>query len=98
MRLSEEDVRHVAQLARLKLSQDEIDAMRQDLSKILDHVDALSALDTSGVEATTQVANQAAILRPDIAVDAQVIESALKGAPRAVDSAFAVPAFVEDKS
>jgi len=49
-RISPEDVRHVARLARLALSDDELERMRAEMSAILDYMDKLRSLDTKGVE------------------------------------------------
>ena len=52
MALSESDVRHVALLARLALSDEEIEGFRTDLNSILDHIDEIQRLDLEGVEPT----------------------------------------------
>ena len=55
MKLTEKDVRHVAELANLALSDDEIARMTHDLDGILTHIDKLNELDTSNVEPMAQV-------------------------------------------
>ena len=66
--ITEQDIRRVAELANLALSEDEIARMAKDLSGILTHVDKLNELDTSGVEPMAQVlfdAEETATLRED---------------------------------
>ncbi len=69
MNLTEKDVRYVADLANLRLSDDEVPRMSQDLGHILTHIEQLNALDTSQVEPMAQVlfdADETATLREDI--------------------------------
>lgn len=87
---------HVARLARLELAQDEIERLASDLAKILDHVAQLSELSTEGVPETAHVAAERAPLRDDQRAPGLEAGQALAEAPRRVDGAFAVPAFVED--
>jgi aspartyl-tRNA(Asn)/glutamyl-tRNA(Gln) amidotransferase subunit C len=65
MALTENEVRHIARLARLALSEDELEKYRGQLSAILDYVAQLSDLDTSGIEPTSSVLPPGASLRPD---------------------------------
>jgi aspartyl-tRNA(Asn)/glutamyl-tRNA(Gln) amidotransferase subunit C len=68
VKISEQEVRRVADLANLALREDEIARMTQDLDGILSHMDKLNELDTSNVEAMAQVsfhADEAATLRDD---------------------------------
>ncbi len=68
MKLTEQEVRHVAELADLALSDDEIARMARDLDGILTHIDKLNELDTTGVEPMAQVlydAGETATLRED---------------------------------
>ncbi len=69
MNLSEKEVRYVADLANLRLSDDEVLAMSHNLGQILTHIEQLNALDTSNVEPMAQVlfdADETATLREDI--------------------------------
>ncbi len=68
MRISEADIRRVAELANLALTEDEVARMAQDMDGILQHIDKLSELDTTGVEPMAQVlfdAEETATLRED---------------------------------
>lgn len=98
MKITEKEVRYVADLANLRLTADETARMVHDLDEILTHIDKMSALDTTGVEPMAQVlfdAEDTATLRPDVehtplGQDAAVANSALKGA-----GFFKVPKVIE---
>ena len=96
MAITRENVLHVAKLARLELSDQEIDRMQRDLDGILEYVNQLSELDTSDVPATTQVAVVAAPFRSDTPQQSLPHELALGQAPRSSSEGFAVPAFVDE--
>lgn len=96
MAITRDNVLHVAKLARLELSNDEIDKMQRDLAGILEYVNQLSELDTTGVEATTQVAVVAAPFRKDEPHMSLPHDLALSQAPRSSSDGFAVPAFVDE--
>jgi len=66
------DVRHLAQLSNLQLSDDEITSLQTDLANILDYIDQLNEIDTSGVEPTYQVTGLENVWRDD-AVDASTV-------------------------
>ena len=96
MAITRDNVLHVAKLARLELSENEIDRMQADLSGILDYINQLSELDTSNVAATTQVAVAAAPFRADEPRPSLPHDLALGQAPRSSSDGFAVPAFVDE--
>ena len=89
--IDREQVLHVAKLARLRLSEDEVERMTGELSKILGHVEQMEALDLDGVEPTTHVVALENVLRGDIPRDSLPRASALEGAPDAADGGFRVP-------
>ena len=89
--IDREQVLHVARLARLELTEAEIDRMSTELSGILEHVDAIAALDLDQVEPTTHVVELATVLRPDVPEPSLPRERALESAPDAADGAFRVP-------
>jgi aspartyl-tRNA(Asn)/glutamyl-tRNA(Gln) amidotransferase subunit C len=97
-RIAPSDVAHIARLARLALSEDETLAMSRDLEQILDHVVALEALDTEGVEPTAHGFELATPLRPDRAEPALDPELAVSNAPERLGSAFLVPKVLEEES
>ena len=96
MAITRENVLHVAKLARLELSEAEIDKMQRDLDGILEYVNQLSELDTKDVAATTQVAVVAAPFRGDEPRPSLPHDVALSQAPRSSSDGFAVPAFVDE--
>jgi aspartyl-tRNA(Asn)/glutamyl-tRNA(Gln) amidotransferase subunit C len=95
MALSREQVLHVAALARLALSAQEVDQLTQDLGQILGHIDQLNGLDTSGVDATEYIAVDRLPLRADEPQPSLSTAEALASAPRAMNDGFVVPAFVD---
>jgi aspartyl-tRNA(Asn)/glutamyl-tRNA(Gln) amidotransferase subunit C len=96
MAITRDDVLHVAKLARLELSDAEVERMVRDLGRILGYVEELSGVDTRGVEPTAYVAVEAAPFRPDRIVPGVARDVALAEAPRHGDGAFAVPGFVDE--
>lgn len=65
MKLKKEEIEHIAKLSRLKLSNEEINKYRQELSGILNYVNTLSEVDTNGVEPTAQVSGLKDVFRED---------------------------------
>lgn len=94
--LTEKDVRHVARLARLELTDDEIPRMVKELSAIVGYVHKLSELDTNDVPPTTQVQIERLPLRADEARPSLPHDEALREAPRTAEGGFAVPGFVDE--
>jgi aspartyl-tRNA(Asn)/glutamyl-tRNA(Gln) amidotransferase subunit C len=89
--IDREQVLHVARLARLRLSEDEVETMAGELSGILEHVDRIGKLDLEGVEPTSHVVALENVWRPDVARPSLPQEVALASAPEPVDGAFRVP-------
>jgi aspartyl-tRNA(Asn)/glutamyl-tRNA(Gln) amidotransferase subunit C len=96
MALSKEEVRHVATLARLQLSEVEVEHMVHDLGNILKHVEQLAALDTANVEPTRYLAVEELPLQADVVQVGLSHEAALAPAQRTLNGGFAVPAFVDE--
>ena len=84
-------VRHVARLARLRLDDAEEAVMREELSGILEHIDAIRAMDLDGVEPTTHVIEVENVLREDIPRPSLTRDEALREASDVVDGSFGVP-------
>ena len=100
MRITEEQVRYVADLANLKLTSDELSRMTHDLEGILEQIDRLKEIDTTGVEPMAQVlfdAPETATLRAD--VDRPELrfpnETVLANAPASGGGYFKVPKVIE---
>lgn len=96
MALSESDVLHIAKLADLTVSEEEVGRLRTDLAAILAHVEQLGELDTTDVPPTTHIAVREMPFRPDQPEPGLDRDAALAAAPRVIDGAFAVPKFVDD--
>lgn len=84
-------VRHVARLARLRLDDAEEAVMREELSGILEHIDAIRAMDLDGVEPTTHVIQVENVLREDVPRPSLTRDEALREAGDVVDGSFGVP-------
>ncbi len=89
--ISEEEVRHVADLARLGLTDEEVKRMGGQLGAILESIDQIGELDLANVPPTTNALNLTNVLRPDEPHQCLPTEEALSTAPDAVDDLFAVP-------
>ena len=85
------EVLHVARLARLELSDDEVERMARELSAVLDHIDKISELDLARVEPTSHVVDIDGALRADEPAPSLPRERALEPAPVVVDDGFGVP-------
>ncbi len=98
MKLTEKEVRYVADLANLNLTDAEVQGMVKDLGEILNHMDRLSAIDTAGVEPMRQVlfpASETATLRADEPGPCLSNEQALANAVNAAQGYFRVPLVIE---
>lgn len=95
MAITEKDVLYAADLARLSLTQEEIGLYTQQLKRILDHAEKLSALDTSNVLPTNYTENCGIALREDIVRPSLQQERALEGAPLQDRGYFKVPQIIE---
>ena len=93
-RISSDEVRELAVLARLALSEQEIARMTGDLDAILDYVDAMRELDTTGVEPMTHAVPFDCPLRADAVAPSLPVDEALANAPRREANFFQVPRIV----
>jgi aspartyl-tRNA(Asn)/glutamyl-tRNA(Gln) amidotransferase subunit C len=89
--IDREQVLHVARLARLELSEEEVERMSSELSTILEHVERISELDLEGVEPTSHVVELENVLRPDEPRPSWPRDTVLEQAPDPADGAFRVP-------
>jgi aspartyl-tRNA(Asn)/glutamyl-tRNA(Gln) amidotransferase subunit C len=89
--IGREQVLHVAKLARLRLSDEEIDRMSSELSGILDHIEKINELDLDDVAPTSHVVTLENVLRPDEPRPSWPRERVLEAAPDAGDGGFRVP-------
>ena len=95
MALTLDEVRHVARLARLRLDEEELALMQQQLSKILDYVDILQQVDVTDVPPTAQVTDVVNVVRPDEVRPSLPVEEALAGAPHREGNFFKVKPVLE---
>ena len=95
-KISEEDVHHVAKLARLRLSNSEVDSYRKDLNSILTYVESLGDLDTEGVTPMSHVMDARNIWRDDIPHERGNPEELLSNAPMGEKGYFKVPRILEN--
>ena len=95
-RIEPADLAHVAALARLALSDDEIASMSRDLEQMLEYVATLDRLDTEGVPPTAHGFELATPLRPDQPVEPLDPELAVANAPEREGTAFLVPKVLEE--
>lgn len=98
MKITEQEVKYVADLANLQLGADEIARMARDLDGILTHIDKLNELDVTGVEPMAQVlyeAGETATLREDVPEPSLDNQTALANAPLAGAGQFKVPKIIE---
>jgi aspartyl-tRNA(Asn)/glutamyl-tRNA(Gln) amidotransferase subunit C len=89
--ISEDDVQHVARLARLHLTHDEVVRMTSELAKILNHVGKIAELDLGQIPPTAHVLELTNVTRPDRVRPSLPREEALKNAPAVSDDCFRVP-------
>jgi aspartyl-tRNA(Asn)/glutamyl-tRNA(Gln) amidotransferase subunit C len=89
--IDRDQVLHVARLARLRLHEDEIDRMSQELSTVLDHIEEISELDLEGVEPTSHVVELENVLRADEPRPSWPTEWVLADAPDPAAGGFRVP-------
>lgn len=95
MSVSEKEVRYVANLARLQLSEEDVTSLAGDMNKILGYMDLLNELDTSNVEPLEHVIEMNSRLRKDEAKPTISHSDALKNAPDADSDYFRVPKVIE---
>ena len=92
MAITEADVRHVAMLARLALTDEQVGSLTAELSSLLGHIDDLRKLDLEGVEPTAHPLAMTNRMREDVVVPGLSRADALRNAPDTDGTAFVVPA------
>jgi aspartyl-tRNA(Asn)/glutamyl-tRNA(Gln) amidotransferase subunit C len=94
--ISREEVQHVARLARLALTDDELARMREQLDAILAYIDKLRELDVEGVEPTAHAVPLVNVMRDDEVAPSLPQDVALANAPDRAGEFFRVPRIIED--
>jgi len=95
MKISREQVEHVARLARLALSDQELDALTVEMDAILGYVEKLDELDTEHIVPTAHAVPMENAFREDTVRPSLGTEKALQNAPAALDDCFLVPKILE---
>ncbi|OLS13104.1 MAG: glutamyl-tRNA(Gln) amidotransferase subunit C [Promethearchaeota archaeon CR_4] len=90
-KLTEKDTEHVAMLARIQLTPEEITSFTQQLNNILDYFKKLEEIDTSAVEPTYHILDLVNVTRPDKVMPSLPIEEALANAPKKQENYFKAP-------
>jgi aspartyl-tRNA(Asn)/glutamyl-tRNA(Gln) amidotransferase subunit C len=85
------DVPYLARLARLELSQEEIDLFGGQLGRILDHVEQMNKLDISGIEPTAHAISVFDVIREDAVTESLPKQTILENAPHNANGLFLVP-------
>ena len=80
-RITSDEIRHLAALCRIAMSDDEVGAMREQMSNILDNIDVLNRVDTRGAAPTGHSVDLVSVMREDEARDSIPLEDALANAP-----------------
>ena len=89
------DVRHISELARLELTEEEIAKFQTQLSQVLDYVEKLKEVDVSGVEPTAHANPIFNVFRKDAPQESLTPQEELANAPRSANQLFSVPKVVE---
>ena len=95
MKLDRDTVEHIAALARIGLSEDEIERMREQLSSILEHIASLEDVDTDDIPPTAQVIQMQNVMRDDIVQPSLPRDVVLANAPRSEDGYLQVNAVLD---
>lgn len=93
--ISDETIEYVGILAKLELSEEEKEQAKKDMGSMLDYIDKLNELDTSGVEPMSHVFPVHNVFREDVVANVNVREKILANAPKEKDGSFVVPKTVE---
>ena len=95
MALTRDQVRHIAELAKLELTEEETELFAEQLSEILDYAQRLNQLDTEAIPPTAQVLDRSNVLREDQVAPSLPTGEVLANAPRRQDSHFQVKPILE---
>lgn len=95
MEVTRADVEKVAQLARLRIAEQELSMFAEQLTSILNYVEQLKAVGTEGVAATSSPRTATDMSREDVVRASLPVEAALANAPEAEDGAFRVPKIID---
>ena len=94
--INRDDVAHLAQLAHIEMSDEELESMATELAMIVDAVKSVSEAAGADVPATSHPIPLTNVMREDVVGHVLTVEEALSGAPDAADGRFKVPAILEE--
>jgi len=94
--VSREVVKHVATLARLELSDEEVDRLQNEMGRILEHADKLQEVDTDDIQGTSHVIPMTNVYREDEVGQSLTPEEVVANAPESAEDFFKVPRIVEE--
>ena len=95
MKITRQDVAHVAELARLRFKDDELEAMTAQLNSILDSFDRLQTVDTTGIKPSTHAVDMSNAFREDTVLPSLAPAAVLANAPDFEEGCFKVPRIIE---
>ena len=95
MSITRADVQHIAELAKLRLTEAEVTRYQEQLAAILDYAQRLNALDTDHISPTATVLPLRSVMRDDVARPSLPVDEMLANAPSCVENAFEVRAVLE---
>ncbi len=95
MKINQQDVEHVARLARLSLSPEDLKIMTGQMDAVLGYVDKLNELDTDGIEPMAHAVPMTNAFREDEITEPIGVERTLQNAPQQADNYFKVPKIIE---
>lgn len=96
MKISEAEVRHVANLSKLSFSDDETSQFAESLTKIVDMIELLNEVDTTGVPVTTTMADTVNVMREDVAVAGTDRSLLFQNVPEQENNYIKVPAILDE--
>ena len=94
MSITKEDVLHVAELARLGLTEEEVPLVEKELNDVLSFMAKLNELDTEGISPTTHVLDLYNVFREDLVLESMGVEDVLANAPDREEDYFRVPSIL----
>lgn len=89
--ITDETIEYVGILAKLELSEDEREAAKKDMGRMLDYIDKLNELDTTGVEPMSHIFPVKNVFREDVVINGDESAKTLQNAPEEKDNMFVVP-------
>lgn len=95
-KISEDQVKHVAELAKLKIADDQLPYFTTQLDQIIGLFETLSEVDTDGIEPTSSVTDQINVMRDDVAEDWHQRQALLDNAPDTADGYIRVPTIIDE--